>query len=274
MSSILDQDYQFIRSNSSNFTYSFTNFDISSRFTHCVITSLSIPKTFYVLPEDATLVVSENGIDFFVTIEKGNYRAIAPGNNDSFATYLATKINAACNYTYAVSYQTNPELGKYTFTVTGNGGDQPNFLPENQYLAEMMGLPLNTVSNFVGDTLQSTNTINFQVFDKLLVKCDMVRNKASLLQDIVTSNVPYNASISYYNSGDLWLNAKLLKPMASDTFNFSLVNINNELVSLNGNYWSFVIKFFRVGDLFNVISKEIRLRRLEEDEKMIDETAF
>lgn len=273
MTSILDQNYQTVRSNQSSFVYEFKNFDISNRYTHAVITSLSIPKTFYVLPEDSTLVVTENGVDQLVVFEKGNYKARGGSSEQTFMTYFVSKLNSVCSWTYSITYNTNPEIGKYVFGVSGNGGIQPIFTPMGEYLAELLGMANGDSYSFVGNSLESESCINFQAFDKLLILSNGVKNSANILQDIVTSNVPYNSSIVWGNS-DILGHGKLLKPLGSNSMSFSLVNVNGDLVNLNGSYWSFVIKFYRVGELYSLIANDIKLRELEREREAIDEEAF
>ena len=254
MSLPLSSEYYVINSTESNFSTTLSIPDISIGFDHVTVMSINIPKSFYSLPEDGTLEVSENGVITTITFPKGNYTY-----NNTFMSQFNTLINAACTYTYTISYQTIPDISKYTFSVSGNSGVQPVFTVSDAYLGGLLGLKQGVAYTFSGNSLVSDVALDFQPYDSLLLQSNIVRNSSKLLQEVYTSFTPYNSNVVFTN-GNPVLNSKAIQKQATNVYSFTLVDSYTGLpVNLNNAPWSFVLCLFKADNLGEVIRDYINL---------------
>jgi hypothetical protein len=240
--------------------------DLSVGYTHVVMTSACIPKTYYVLPNDATLTVNQGAGEFDVVMEKGNYNVV------NFKSIFKTKIEALSGaFKYEVKFPSNVEVqtSKYTFDVTFNSGVQPTFTVKDTYLGRVMGLVPNVTYSFVGNSLTSANVVNFQSYDEMLILSNVVKNQRGLLQEIFSSGSVYNSSIIWTNNS-LPLHAKLLAPTSTQSFTFTLVDNDENLLNLNGSEWSFVLMFFKASNFESVVKKFIAVNILKEENKKLE----
>lgn len=264
MNNILDAEYFTVRETSTNIQVSL-NIDVNKKYTHIAVCSLSVPKTFYVLPSDAELIVDENGVLGTVVFQKGNYDSV------TFQSYFAGRMaSSGLSWSYGISYQEVPDIGKYTFSVSGNAGIQPSFYTENEYLADMMGITKSEDNLFVGDSLTSPNVLDFQAYDALLLKSNVVANKLGLLQEVYTAGNPYNSNIVWVNP-NIELHSKHVALNGSNVYSFSLLDADGNLIELNGSHWSMVLCVFRTDDLSRIIKDKILIDSMEKDLENIDE---
>lgn len=264
MNNILDAQYFVIRGNTPTLVKAL-DLDPNKAYTHIAITSCSIPKTFYVLNRDATLIVNEGGSLRTVVVPKGNY------NVQNFKTLMAGYINAVSTFVYAISYPpiNSVDDSKYTYSVSGNGGVQPTFFTNDKYLAQVMGIRVGVVESFVANILQSYYVLNFTSFDEILITSNMVENKLSLLQEIYTTANPYNSSIAWLNPS-IELNAKRLNTNRTNSYVFNLLDMDGNGIELNGSEWSLVIMVFKVDNMSLLIKKMIELVALKESLNLVD----
>lgn len=265
MDNLDDQEF-FVVSSTTNPFQAYLDVDLARGFTHVVVTSACIPKTYYVLPEAATLTIVEAGGPVTVTLAAGNY------NVNSFKTlFAAACVSAGCAFTYVLTFPdsaTGLQTSKYTFTVSGNGGVQPTFTVNDSYLARVMGFPLSNTQTFAANVLVSSNVVNFQSYDELMIISDMVKNKRSLLQEIYSSANVYNSSIVWTNNS-LPLNAKKLNTTSCNVYSFALVTEANELIHLNGCEFSFIIMLFKASNYESVMKQYIAISMLEKEKKKL-----
>ena len=265
MNNITDSEYFVIRTAESNITLPI-NIDRSKGYTHVAITSCSIPKTYYVINYDTTLQVEEKGIVKNITILKGNYTV---SNFASlFPSYTAS---AGTIFSYTVNYPDSKSVdeSKYTFNVSGNAGIQPSFRTYDKYLAQVMGIEVGVWNTFSANKLVSPNALNFQSYDELLIKSDLVSNKLNLLQEIYSTANPYNSSIAWSNPS-IELNAKHLTPQIKNVYNFSLTDMDGNLIDLNGSEWSIVICIFKTDNLSDILKKFMYTLSLKERLQILD----
>ena len=247
---ILRKDFHIVSSNGSKkingetsaFYYELKLPQISKRtYTHAAISSCAIPKTYYVLPTDISFTITENGTPTVLTMSAGNY------SRRSFAETLQTKLNTA-SWTYTVSfpnsYSSVDDL-KYTFTVSGNASQPVIEIPDNRFFAQCIGFEADTSYIFTGDSLKSVNVINFQAYDQLLIRSNIVENDTDFLQEIYSSQNLYNSSILWQNM-ELALYAKPINYTEDDIFYFALTDTENNLIDLNGANWSFVLALLEI----------------------------
>lgn len=269
--SIVEKETFLIRSTDSPYELSLPIRDLDN-LTHIVVSSASIPKTFYVIPALCSFEVSENDVVHYVDVEAGNYSV------RSLRSILETAINASTvAWTYTITYptaSTSADTGKYTFGVSGNSGVQPEIRTTDANLARCCGLVVDEWYAFSGDTLESANVVNFVSNDEIFLKCDLVKSKNNILQEIYSSGEIYNSSITFQCS-DLMLSSKKLKDNYSSTVKFWLENGDGESINFNGNAWSAVITLYRQSNLESVIRKfidfNLHLQRKEEVKQELEE---
>jgi len=199
----------------------------SKEYDEVLLSSANIPKNFYVLPQNAVLLFGEDEIEF----SEGNYNVV------SFKLYIQTKL-LEINATTVVAFPNqNIEVddGKYTFTFS-DGGDK-TFYTENEYLANMIGIEASTLYEFT-NYFKSPNIVNFQSYDMIYIKSNIVDKAENLLQEVVSSATIYNKSIEYNNGS--FLNAKALSLHGADYY-FKLVDKYDKDIDLNGSEWSITL---------------------------------
>jgi len=262
MNNISDAEYFVINSTSCNFSTNL-NIDLTRNYTHVALTSCGIPKTFYVLPNTCTLTVTEGTETSNITFLAGNYSA-----KQTFLTQFNANMTG-CNYTYNITYPTMPDTGLYSINVSNNSGVQPSIMTSDNFLAGCLGILPNMSYTFSGNTFTSVKVINFQAYSQLLIKSNIVSNKSKLLQEIYVSDNLYNNAV-VWNNNNTEINAKSLKPVSSNVYDFTLQDVDGNIVNLNGAEWSFVIVLFKVDDLSTVIKRYIEVELLKEKMNNID----
>lgn len=222
------------------------------------ISSLSIPKTYYSLPADAVLVLQEDAKSVNITVSKGNY------NIRSLATELAADLtaNSPNTLTYTVGFPNSfieRDTAKYTITKT-NGGILATISTDDVYLANMLGIRRSSSYEF-NDNFESPNVLNFQAYDELLIKSNIVKNNSKLVQEVYTAGNPYNSSI-IWNCPDIEAFSKEIHPTDTNMYSFQLMTIDGDLLNLNGSSWSIVLVIYKSDKTNQLIRDYIRYRTI------------
>ena len=257
-----DSELLLIKSVSSNFSYTL-DIDLNKGYTHAIVSSVCIPKTYYVLPNNAILTVTEGTNTTNIIFSKGNY------SYTSFQIAFNTNMSS-CNWDYSIVYNTNtpPDIGKYQYNVTGNTS-QPSFKTTDSFLASVLGIYPNITYNFSGNSFTSPNVIDFQAYDSLLLISDIVRNKNKILQEIFTNINQYNSSIVWQNN-NYSLNCREIINLQSNNINFSLQDNSGNVVDLNGSEFSFVMILFKKNNIADIIKTFIELHMNKQELENVD----
>jgi len=101
---------------------------IGNNYDKVVLMQALIPKSYYAITDGYNTFTLQEGITTAtITMPEGNY------TKTTFATVLTTLLNNASismgnNFTYTISYPTisQPNTGKFTYNVSGNGITQPD----------------------------------------------------------------------------------------------------------------------------------------------------
>lgn len=154
-----------------------------------------IPKSYYLVGRgENTFTLTEGILSTTITIPVGNYT-----RTNLKTTLQATLTQSSPNgWVYAVSVPSSsqPETGKYTFTVTGNGGVQPIFT-SSICLWEQIGFNENSVNTFSANQLTSTNVVKLQIEDFVYIHSDMCTNgNDSILQAIYVADIQDYSNIT------------------------------------------------------------------------------
>jgi hypothetical protein len=257
MNSIIDAEYFIIRNNESIFQTTLS-INPDREFDRVCVLSMSIPKTFYVLPHDAILKVTENGNITNVLFHKGNY------DLNSFKSVFEQEMKV-CQWSYTMSYPARLEVNTNKFTFNVGGNHHPIFYTTDKYLANIMGLEKDVNYTFdVNHQLVSVNVLNFQAYDEIKLLSDIVKNKNSLLQEIYSNGEPYGTSILFQN-WDILANAKLINNIGSNIYEFKLLDSEDNVIDLNGSEFSFTLMLFKTSNLDTIIKNFISLLLLEKD---------
>lgn len=242
----------------SSFTY-FLPIDVQAKYDSVCCLACSIPKSYYMIQATQnTMILSENGLTATITIPAGNYSYL------SFKSVLPPLLNAASvsmghAYSYTINYPNKlitADTGMFTYSVTNNGGVQPQFI-FTSYLYEQFGFIANSTNIFNSNTLTSTAVINFTPETTLFIHSDLADNKIDdILQDVFDNNSPPYSYVVYYNQGNLEPYCKKLRLNDSKLFRFSLTNENNSLIELNNRNMLITAVCFRKDDT-NIVQREL-----------------
>lgn len=217
-------------------------------YTHIVLLQAEIPKSFYLIQagRNDSFILDEDGVEYLITIPEGNYKL------KGFIKQLETLLNSTGVYTYTMTYPTFTQVqtAKFTFTVSNNGGIQPKFKFNNsaETAYELMGFDIGSTNTFSGDTLKSSNIINFGGEDILMIHSNTINNQGDdLLQEIYAGTTPWYGSI-VYQCTDVEAYAKRLVYSKNNLYRFSLRNDDGDLINLNGINMMLTIMLFEKED--------------------------
>src|SRR6185312_16296562 len=146
--------------------------------------------------------------------------------------------------------------GKYTYTVTGNGGLQPTFTFADG-LYQQFGFDANTSYTFAGDTLTSTNVCNFNLEYTLMLHSNIAAGEQNnILSPIFTGGTPNLGIISYVPS-DVFVGAVKFCQQKANIFHFSLTDEDGFVMNTNGLPINFGLMIFRMVEQKQQIPSEV-----------------
>lgn len=192
----------------------------------------SIPKSWYLVPADGnSFTLDEGGTQVAVSLTAGNY------DPTNFMAVLPTLLNNASpnGWTYTMTFpnsSTEVHTGKFTFSVSGNGGVQPAFIFGSARLCRLFGFDKNSTNTFVADSLTSSNMVNFNTKDTIYLNSDMCKED-NRLQEIFVSSVPNFSTIKYENH-DIEFNSKTIQSDKSNIYSFKITDEDGYLLDTNG----------------------------------------
>ena len=243
-------------------------------FTHACIIKATIPRSYYNI---------RSGFNTFQLLEGASnaYVSIAPGvyNVYSWMDALSAAITLASpnGYTYTVTKPDPSQVsdtGKLTFTVTGNSGVQPSFViyaksPFAQlgFNANFLyGLVNNTVT-FAANKLVSEDAINLSPIGALYIHSDICSSGVSggdnILCVVPTPDSPFFGNIEYA-SIDTETNSRALStPSAAKVFSFTITDVYNQPVDLNGQQVTYELLVYAQQDAFKDVGEYIHQKALE-----------
>lgn len=209
---------------------------IHNEFTECVVLSAAIPKSMYDIQEGQNFFdVKEGATITRITIPENNYSI------ETFQTELETQLDT-CLWDYEVEYK--EDRNKWFFTVTGNGGVQPEFM-FGLYLHREMGFELNSIYTFLADSLESEGMVNFVAHPRIRLLCDFVRNTDNKHSHLLES---MNCLVADYEYLDYLCPAPeyFARPISlspSGVFHFIVTDDDNNELNLNLQSVNFLLRF-------------------------------
>lgn len=256
MSYILDKHIVYVNSASrlegtdSNFSYLIDLSGTSRNFDRVVCLSAIIHKSYYLVESGNSFTLIEGALTASISITAGNY------NRRTFAAAIQTALNAASpnGWTYVVSSPAANavDTGKYTLTVTGNGGVQPSFVFTDT-LYQQLGFNENSTNAFVADSLVSTNAINLNLEDSIFVHSDICQNNGdNVLQEILTSNTTTFGSVIFQNPAPEAY-SKQMSTNANNVYRFYLTSEDGTTINLNGQNIVLTLMLYKENDVYKML---------------------
>lgn len=260
-------DQFFISGTPTDFTYRI-DLPKNNLFNRVAVIHANLNKSWYVVESNKntfTLTEENGSSSAIVTIPVGNY------TKTTFINTLPTILNNASpnGYTYTMTY--SDVTGKYTYTCVGHTLQSAFVFAGDERVHKQMGFDNDSTNTFTAGTLTSSNVINFQFTNSILIRSDCVSDTVdNVLQEIGCGHIPYRATINW-DASDLDLNSKVLKTNETNVFRFILTDGEHHILDLGGtkNSIHMTLVFYRRNDLherqFHLIGSQLK-EKLEMDE--------
>jgi hypothetical protein len=246
-----------------------------NKFDSIAVVAASIPRSFYNVPSSyRTFTLRELSVNYTVTLTTGSY------NRNNLALVLSTALTSASGngWTYTVTYPNTALVGdtfKYTFTVSGNGVNQPSFIFTSSMFRQL-GFEENTTYAFTSNTLVSANCINLAYISRAFIKSNICLNaQDGVLEEILNYGSFPMLSLCYYQQTSFDLNTRIYNDSNTNSWNFTLVDSFNQEIDLNNIPWSFSLVYYKRNDTHEVhknelmITNEERIFRLGKEQEKI-----
>jgi len=253
------------RINGTNSSFShFLNIDPNEDYDRVAVLAASIPKSYYLIDSNHNTFTLKEGTDEVpIIFPPGNY------TRNSIVNKSQTLLNQASpnNFTYSVSFQNinnDVDDGKLTFTVSGNGAVQPEFIFSTQ-MYEQLGFNRSSNNVFVDNSLISTNVINLVKETTVFIHSDICQNSEgdNVLQEIYTVGDSSFTMVNYENKNPMEYSKKLV-PGKSNVYHFWLTNENGEVLDTNGVNINLTIMIYQSNDIDHLIKGAIKYFTMKE----------
>lgn len=247
--SIYNKPHQIVRIDTRNrvdgshtdFTYKL-NLRPNIRYNKCVLLKASIPKTQYTVQDNGRnyFKISELGVETTITIPEGFY------TRRNIAYTLNTLIAAsAASWTYAITYDNNPDLkdrGKFIWTVSGNGGNYPTLIfdYETPYIGFDAGSYVFTSSQYISPRVMNLASLSNAYF---LHSNVMQSTGDTVFATILGGDIPGMSYISFVENNPDYT-AVDFNYSDSNLYSFVLTDEVGVSISTEGNACLFSICFF------------------------------
>lgn len=214
-----------------------------NRFSMCSIVRAEIPKSYYMLGLNDTdtfqITEATGGPAFTVTLT---------GDRDYSATELGVELKTALDtasaadgngQVYTVTFNTNTR--KYTISNVTNDFtlDFTGSALIAKYLGFSAGLQL--ISTGVNNSIVSVNVVNQQRHDVIFIRSSIALNNNDDILGILYPSSYSEGAIIAYQPSDVRTSAVAVANNDANTFRFTLMDSDNNVVDLNGLNWSLVL---------------------------------
>jgi len=259
----------------SNFISEAIDLGINKYDSVCLVQA-SIPRSFYNIATNFnTFTIREPAPllrTFSVSVPVGSYNKI------NLATALGTAMTSASlasgnAWTYSVSYPSAlvGDTFKYTFSVSGNGVNQPSLIFTTN-MNRQLGFEENTTYAFTSSSLVSVNCINLSYITRAFIKSNVCLNaQDGVLEEILNYGSFPMLSLCYFQQLSFDLNTRTYNTSASNSWNFALVDSFDRLIDLNGIPWSFSLVFYKRNDTHQIHKNELMITNEERLFKVLQE---
>ncbi len=233
-----------------DFTYILYDW-LPANITHCAITSITIPKTYYLINDTNNIcVLVQTDIN---TLIETQYNIIFPYGNYNEQQFL-TKLNDLINNVqsdviYSVLWLTEDyDTGKMKieYDNTIYLFDVNIYISMSSDINELMGLNKGT-NNFIDGLLIWTQIMNLNNENNLYLQCNVVQNEINNWYWANVLCVVYAHDMQYlwFFTQNFDINTNKKKCVTNtQELKFTLVNEVGKRINLNGVDMSFTIHFF------------------------------
>lgn len=233
-----------------------------TKYDMCCVLQMSIPKSYYLIQTGEYFQLVENKTTVNISIATGNY------TRKSLAATVASALTSGSpnGWVYVITYDTSStsvDTGKYTFTVTGNGGIQPQFifLTDND-INRHLGFVDGSTNTFIGDSLVSTNVINIQRDSILYLHSNMANNGPDdVLQEVFSDNSADYSNIVFQQQ-DVEAYSKKLTSSSNNVYKFTLTDEAGKKIDLNGQNINFTFVLYKKNNIYDMINNFLKLKVL------------
>lgn len=247
-----------------------------NKYDSVCLVQASIPRSFYnVATNYNTFTITEPAPllrTFSVSLTPASYNKI------NLATSLGTAMTSASlasgnAWTYSVSYPSAlvGDTFKYTFSVTGNGVNQPSLIFTTN-MNRQLGFEENTTYAFTSNSLVSVNCINLSYITRAFIKSNVCLNaQDGILEEILNYGSFPMLSLCYYQQLSFDLNTRTYNDSVTNAWNFSIVDSFDRLIDLNGIPWSFSLVFYKRNDTHELHKNDLLISNEERIFKILEE---
>lgn len=247
----------------SNFTSTPIDFKVNKYDSVCLLQA-SVPKSSYNIDTPYnTFILEENGVQSNITIPPASYNNIniLPALTDALNTQSSQGWTYTAYYNSATWTCGDPDNFHFHFTVSGNSGNQPKFIFGLFAMEKPLGFDPNSINPFIGDELTSKNCVNLSNITRCFIKSNIVINTfSSVLEEILSYGDFPPLSLCYYQQYSVDLNSREFNNSGINSWQFSLVDGNDQLINLNGVPWSFSLVFFQRNNLHELQGLELKIQ--------------
>lgn len=238
---------------------------INQKFDRVCVLQASIPQSYYIVGVGSnTFVLRELGVDTTIAVPIGNYSVI------SFALVVKGLMTLASpnNWVYEMSFPqagVTANTGKFNFSVTGNGVDQPSLYFPNE-VHEQFGFDLLTYYPFTSNALTSVSVVSFVPETRVFIHSDIGINYDdgdTILQEIYGNNTVPLSMMSYELTTDPDAYSKKLRSERSNTYQFWLTDKNGNQLDLNGQDIMITILIYRKDNLSEMLKNFMQHQLLD-----------
>lgn len=242
----------------------------SNQYTHVAVLSISIPKSYYLVPDgENTFVVLDDGDYNIVTIPPGNYTIT------SFLYVLNQLFQNGPGHLqhYSVTFpdsRTQAQTGKMSFHHV-NSQHESSFIFGDNHLPEVMGFERGSTNNFILEQthsyLVSTNICNFQRESTLFLHSNVADNQQDdILLELFASGNADLSNINFENQGNLEEHSKLITSSQNNSYRFYLTDEYNKPINLNGINMLITLCFYQKEDISRLVRGYIKYKTLVDQE--------
>ena len=246
-----------ISGSNSNFTSSPIELGFHEYDSVCLLQA-SIPKSFLnVSTLYNTFTLIEIGVPVSIVIPPNSYDVY------NLIPFLITALNAASpnGWIYNVTYPAfgTPQDFRYTFTVTGNGINQPSFQFTNSMFRQI-GFSSNSTVTFVGNTIRSATAINLAFSSRVYIKSNMVLDSNfGIIAEVLNYGNFCSGGFCHFETAEADSYSRGLDATLRNSWQFTLVNAFDEIVDLQDVSWTFSLVFYKRSTSHELHETELRL---------------
>jgi hypothetical protein len=233
------------------------------KFNKVCVLQASIPKSYYLIQANESFTLTEGLNSANIVIPVGNY------TRKSFSSTVQGLLNNSSphGYTYTMTYPTSsllPDTGKFTYTVSGNGGVQPifTFVTSND-VWDHLGFANGSTNTFVANSLVSTQVINLQKESTLYIHSDIANNGSdNILQEVFSTQSADYSSIVFqqYNIEGY---SKDIVGNSNNVYRFYLTDENSTGIDLNGQNFNFTLLMYKKNNVYDMIKQFLKVETLQ-----------